>query len=129
MIGIGSRKGGHRTYKNGRKYTPPLSTKDSYGRADADPAVLGSPELASDSVTKDGRKLEGWGNTGPKGLDHRPPFAGPALGLTCYRALCPAEADLAKIQVGMNASVISATVRMAVSSSSTDPIVPSVLDG
>lgn len=34
-------------------------------------------------------------------MDHRPPLADPALGLTCHRALGPAEADLAKIQVGM----------------------------
>lgn len=52
-------------------------------------------------MTKDGRKLKNWGNTGPEGLDHRPPLAGPALGLTCHRALDPAEADLAKIQVSM----------------------------
>lgn len=59
------------------------------------------PFNAAYSMTKDGRKLEGWGNTGPEGLDYRPPLADPALGLTCHRALGPAEADLAKIQVGV----------------------------
>lgn len=81
--------------------TPALSTKDSDGGLDAEAALLGSTELASDGRLEDGEQLEGRSDPGPYGLQDFASLTGPADGLPSHHPLGPTKADLVEIQVGV----------------------------